>query len=293
MTKGVFKICNISQRKRPRTAKPPALRQVMTDVGAYGGRRLKLDLRMNPSCNYFLSPGNTEWVIMSFVNIECSGEWVMLVVEGKYNVVRPEIATSVFVCVSESLLRPIHERNRKRKFSLRICHLLPPANEVWDKVIFLHLFVILFTGGHAWLLGGMCGCWGVCVVASGGGHVWLPVGGHAWLLEGMHGCFGRVWLLGGVCGCWGHAWLLGGVWFARGCVVAGMDDYIDNWDNPIFSPWLVGQWPWIFSNEVYLHKNIDSPSEGPNNKGTWLNELISISTTSLRAKCSDKFNYSS
>ena len=25
--------------------------------------------------------------------------------------------------------------------------LLPPANEVWGKVIFLHLFVILFTGG--------------------------------------------------------------------------------------------------------------------------------------------------
>ena len=26
---------------------------------------------------------------------------------------------------------------------------LPPANEVWGKVIFLHLFVILFTGGSA------------------------------------------------------------------------------------------------------------------------------------------------
>ena len=27
---------------------------------------------------------------------------------------------------------------------------LPPTNEVWGKVIFLHLFVILFTGGSAW-----------------------------------------------------------------------------------------------------------------------------------------------
>ena len=27
---------------------------------------------------------------------------------------------------------------------------LPPANEVWGKVIFLHLFVILFTGGSTW-----------------------------------------------------------------------------------------------------------------------------------------------
>ena len=28
--------------------------------------------------------------------------------------------------------------------------LLPPANEVWGKVIFLHLSVILFTGGGPW-----------------------------------------------------------------------------------------------------------------------------------------------
>ena len=51
---------------------------------------------------------------------------------------------------------------------------LPPANEVWGKVIFLHLFVILFTGG------GMHG--------SLGGHTWL-FGGHTWLLLGsVHGC---------------------------------------------------------------------------------------------------------
>ena len=28
---------------------------------------------------------------------------------------------------------------------------LPPANEVWGKVIFLHLSVILFTGGSTWV----------------------------------------------------------------------------------------------------------------------------------------------
>ena len=67
--------------------------------------------------------------------------------------------------------------------------LLPPANEVWGKVIFLHQFVILFTGGAcvvapggpAWLLGG------ACVVAPGGACVVA--------LGGMHGCSG------GVCGC--------------------------------------------------------------------------------------------
>ena len=31
----------------------------------------------------------------------------------------------------------------------RLHKFLPPANEVWAKVIFLHLFVILFTGGSA------------------------------------------------------------------------------------------------------------------------------------------------
>ena len=58
-------------------------------------------------------------------------------------------------------------------------------------------------GGHVWLLrgvhgcgGGMCGCWGACMVA--GGHVWLP-GGHVWLLGGMRGG-GNAWLLGvGAC----------------------------------------------------------------------------------------------
>ena len=54
---------------------------------------------------------------------------------------------------------------------------LPPANEVWGKVIFLHQFVILFTGGACVVaLGGMCGC-------SGRGHAWL-------LPRGVRGCLG-------------------------------------------------------------------------------------------------------
>ena len=32
---------------------------------------------------------------------------------------------------------------------------LPPANEVWSKVMFLHLSVILFTGGVS-VQGGLC-----------------------------------------------------------------------------------------------------------------------------------------
>ena len=60
---------------------------------------------------------------------------------------------------------------------------------------------------------GVCGCWGVCVVA----------GGCAWLLRGMCGC---RW---GVHGCWGacivtggHAWLPGGMYGCQGaCMVAG------------------------------------------------------------------------
>ena len=96
---------------------------------------------------------------------------------------------------------------------------LPPANEVWGKVIFLHQFVILFTGGRVWLLGGHA--WllrGVaCVVAPGGAWVVAPWGGmHACSRGcvvapgGVRGCSGgacvvalgeRVWLLWG-----GHGW---------------------------------------------------------------------------------------
>ena len=123
--------------------------------------------------------------------------------------------------------------------------LLPPANEVWGKLIFLHLFVILFTGGaymvaprgRAWLLRGVCmvawggmhGCsGGVCMVALGvyvvapggclvasrgacmvapGGACMVAPGGHVWLLwGGMHGCS-----RGAMHGCSGGcAWLLGG-----------------------------------------------------------------------------------
>ena len=85
---------------------------------------------------------------------------------------------------------------------------LPPANEVWGKVIFLHLFVILFTGGacmvlfggRAWFYLGGCvvrgfirgGAWfysggrgfirGACVVLFGG-HAWFYSGGHAWFFQ--------------------------------------------------------------------------------------------------------------
>ena len=108
---------------------------------------------------------------------------------------------------------------------------LPPANEVWGKVIFLHLFVILFTGGACVVApgeggmrgcsgGGMHGCsGGVCGCSGGsawlfGGCAWL-LGGCAWLLQGGWGACvvalgGYVWLLGGR-----HTWLLQGV-----CVVA-------------------------------------------------------------------------
>ena len=84
------------------------------------------------------------------------------------------------------------------------------------------------AGGHVWLLGGVCGCWG-CVIAGG-----------VWLHGGMHGCWGGAWwgacmVWGGMCGCWGacvvaggamhgctggHTWLLGGVWLGV-CMAAG------------------------------------------------------------------------
>ena len=75
-------------------------------------------------------------------------------------------------------------------------HLLPPANEVWVKVIFLHLSVILFTGGGAcsggYLLpGGVPAPGGM--PAPGVGAWWRPPqtataagGTHP---TGMHSCF--------------------------------------------------------------------------------------------------------
>ena len=66
------------------------------------------------------------------------------------------------------------------------CDLLPPANEVLGKVIFLHLFVILFTGG-------------ACVVGRGAYVV----------AQGMHGCRGLAWLWETYMVDSGHVWLGG------------------------------------------------------------------------------------
>ena len=62
------------------------------------------------------------------------------------------------------------------------CSYLPPANEVWGEVIFLHLFVILFTRG-GWMVPGGGWSWGV--------HG--PGGGGCMVLGGMHGSGGDWW----------------------------------------------------------------------------------------------------
>ena len=83
--------------------------------------------------------------------------------------------------------------------------LLPPANEVWGKVIFLPLSVNLFTGGSAWPLGGLVpGCawpWGVpgpkgCLVwgdlvlgVPGGDLPWTAIAAGTTHPTGMHSCF--------------------------------------------------------------------------------------------------------
>ena len=70
--------------------------------------------------------------------------------------------------------------------------LLSPANEVWGRVIFLHLFFILFTWGGVHGQGGMRGCGGAC----------MPEG--ACMVGGVHGkgvCVAR-----GACMAGEHAW---------------------------------------------------------------------------------------
>ena len=98
--------------------------------------------------------------------------------------------------------------------------LLPPANEVWGKVIFLHQFVILFTGGVCVVApGGMHGCSGGCMVARGVCVVALG-GVHGCSQGGVHGCSrGACVVAPG-----GHAWFsLGGV---RGFIQGGVRGFI-------------------------------------------------------------------
>ena len=85
----------------------------------------------------------------------------------------------------------------------------------WGKVIFLHLFVILFTGGHAWLL--RRGCWRGMHGCSWEGHVWLFLGGmHGCSQGGMCGCSGGAFMVA-LGGGGGHAWLLWGcAWLLLG-----------------------------------------------------------------------------
>ena len=109
-----------------------------------------------------------------------------------------------------------------------IMRFLPPANEVWGKVIFLHLFLILFTGGMRGCSGGVLCCSGGSCMVAPRGCAWLFRGGHAWLLWGGH-----AWLLRG------HAWLLpGGMDVAlgggmHGCSERGMRGI--RWDKEIRS----------------------------------------------------------
>ena len=108
--------------------------------------------------------------------------------------------------------------------------LLPPANEVWGKVIFSEACVKNSVHRGGWLLGGMHICRGHAWLQGGvhgcRGNVWLlgvcMVAGAMCVCEGVHGCRGAcmvaggyAWLLGGVHGCRGHVWLLGACMVAQ------------------------------------------------------------------------------
>ena len=69
---------------------------------------------------------------------------------------------------------------------------LPPANEVWDKIIFSQASVILFTEGHAWHRG-------TCMTKGD-----------------MHGEEGHVWQRG-------ECMVKGVVWQRGACVARGCE----------------------------------------------------------------------
>ena len=101
--------------------------------------------------------------------------------------------SQVFTSVT-NLLKNIMSVQTKLRTKTELCLFsvsLPPANEVWGKVIFLHQFVILFMGGHAWLL------WGACMVLFGG-HAWFYLEGHVRCVVLFRG---HAWFYsGGMCG---------------------------------------------------------------------------------------------
>ena len=67
-------------------------------------------------------------------------------IERQYNLFLVSIAVAIVVAQGEWVLRSIHIK-RKRKFTLMFVGIFTSRNEVVAKVIFLHLSVILFTGG--------------------------------------------------------------------------------------------------------------------------------------------------
>ena len=106
-----------------------------------------------------------------------------------------------------------------------------PANEVWGKVIFLHLFVILFTGGGCVWSRGVCLVWGgalswgVCLVSGAawsGGAVWSRgVCSRGCLVPGGVCLVWRDALSWGVCLVSGGAWSGGGFWSWGVCSPGG------------------------------------------------------------------------
>ena len=88
-----------------------------------------------------------------------------------YCAFRDTLVVFIYLCVQNWA----HLREKSIDLAL-LWLLLPPANEVWGKVIFLHLFVILFTGGG---MHGQWGGWGMCMV--GGVHA----GGGACVARGV------------------------------------------------------------------------------------------------------------
>ena len=77
----------------------------------------------------------------------------------------PHPTNKSYICFGSKIGR----RRNTLRYSVRSWRLLQPANKVWGKVIFLHLFVILFTGG-VWYPN-MPSSRGVC---SWGGAWWRP-----------------------------------------------------------------------------------------------------------------------
>ena len=108
-------------------------------------------------------------------------------------------------------------------------------------------------GGHAWLPGGMHGCWGVCVVAIGGAYMIAGGLGHVWLPGGIHDCQGACMVATGcVHGC-GGACVAAGACMGYDEIRSMSGRYASYWNAFLCLMKLLDEWLFPSTEKIPCH----------------------------------------